>query len=204
MRLGFLGPSDGDAATVGRAADHLLNANQASKVVYLADDGALDRAVATWAKKLVGTDPTSAGMWKRAAEIAPKATPAELDEFVQSAKNRLKLRALFTLPDKRTRTIEMVGDRVAVLVHDKALLDEEDIMGASFLIFGKSDTPLLKKIGARWFLSPGKLGTTGGSLLLDDTGEDVIATVFDAQGKELQKEPLALARLSKMRIQGGV
>ena len=40
------------------------------------------------------------------------------------------------------RTVEMFGDRVAVLIHDKALLDEEDIFSATFLIYGKSDAPL--------------------------------------------------------------
>ena len=59
------------------------------------------------------------------------------------------------------RTIEMFGDRVAVLIHDKALLDEEDIFSATFLVYGKSDGPLVKKIGPRWFLTPGPIGSAG-------------------------------------------
>ena len=42
---------------------------------------------------------------------------------------------------------------VAVLIHDKALLDEEDILAANLLVYGKSETPMVKKIGSRWFVS---------------------------------------------------
>ena len=40
---------------------------------------------------------------------------------------------------RELRSVEMFGDRVAVLIHDKALLDEEDIFSATFLVYGKSD-----------------------------------------------------------------
>ena len=97
----------------------------------------------------------------------------------------------------------MVGDRVAVLIYDKAMLDEEDILAANLLFFGKSDAPLVRKIGARWFVTPGPIGCEGGGIaVLDDEGEEIMITIYDSAGKATQKEALSLHRATKMRVQG--
>jgi hypothetical protein len=97
----------------------------------------------------------------------------------------------------------MVGDRVAVLIHDKAQLDEEDILAANLLFFGKSDAPLVRKIGARWFVTPGPIGCDGGGMaVLDDEQEEITVTIYDSAGKPCQRETLSLHRATKMRVQG--
>lgn len=204
MRLGLLGPAGTDVGALGRAAEFLLNGARVHRAIYLGDDGALDRAVAAWARKLVGDDPSDDAAWRRAADAALAGTAAEIDAFVSSERARLRLKALEALPEEISRTIEMVGDRVAVLIHDKALLDEEDILAANLLFFGKSDAPLVRKIGARWFVTPGPIGSEGGGIaVLDDEGDEIMVTIFDSSGKESQREALSLHRAAKMRVQGG-
>lgn len=203
MRIGLLGSSEGDVAALGRAAEFLLNSAKVNRAIYLGVDGALDRAVAAWARKLVGDDPSDEAAWKRAAAIATAGSPEQIDKFVQSERSRLRLKALETLPEKSARTIEMVGDRVAVLIHDKASLDEEDILAANILVFGKSAEPLVKKIGVRWFVTPGNIGSNGGGIaVLDDEHEDILVTVYDGTGKVSSKETLVLQRATRMRVQG--
>jgi hypothetical protein len=203
MRLGLLGPAENDVPGLGRAAEYLLVEAKVQRAVYLATDGALDRAVAVWAKKLVGEDPSDEGAWSRAAEIAASGTPELIDRFVAAERARMRLKALEMLPASG-RTIEMVGDRVAVLIYDKAALDEEDILAANLLVYGKSDEPLVKKIGTRWFVSPGQIGSEAGGLaVLDDEGEDIVATIFDMGGKVTTKEALTVQRAAKVRVQGG-
>jgi len=41
------------------------------------------------------------------------------------------------LPPPPARAIEMIDDRVVLLVHDKAVLDEEDIANAHLIVYGK-------------------------------------------------------------------
>jgi hypothetical protein len=97
----------------------------------------------------------------------------------------------------------MFGDRMAVLVHDKALLDEEDIFSAALLIYGKSDGPLIKKIGPRWFLTPGPIGCDGGgAIVLDDSDDEIVTTMFDTEGRESRSEVLMVARAAKLSVQG--
>jgi hypothetical protein len=203
MRLGLLGPSSGDITALGRAAEFLLNGARVHRAIYLGNDGALDRAVAAWARKLVGDDPTDDGAWQRAAAVATTGTWEQLDKFVSTERARMRLKTLEALPENVARTIEMISDRVAVLIHDKALLDEEDILAANILCFGKNDGPLVKKIGTRWFVSPGPIGCEGGGLaVLDDESDEVVVAVYDSTGKPTRREVLAQTRTAKMRVQG--
>src|SRR6185295_3299214 len=82
MRLGLLGPSHGDVGALGRGAEFLLNGVRVHRAIYLGNDGTLDRAVAAWARKLVGDDPSDDAAWRRAADIAVEGTPDQIDKFV--------------------------------------------------------------------------------------------------------------------------
>lgn len=200
MRLGLLGPAGGDVGALGRAAELLLNGARVHRAIYLGNDGALDRAVAAWARKLVGDDPSDEGAWTRAAEIALRGTPQIIDRFVATERARLRLKALEALPEQVARTIEMVGDRVAVLIYDKAQLDEEDILAANILLYGNSDGPLVHKIGPRWFVTPGPIGSSGGgAAVLEDEQDDVVVTIYDASGRATLREVLASHR-TKMSV----
>jgi hypothetical protein len=194
MRLGLLGPAEGEIGALGRAAEFLLNGARVHRAIYLGNDGALDRSVAAWARKLVGADPSDEGAWKRAADLALTGSPAQIDRFVTTERARLRLKALEALPEGATRTIEMVGDRVAVLLYDKSQLDEEDLLTANLLFYGKSPEPIVRKVGGRWFVSPGPIGGGGGLAVVDDEQDDVNVTIFDAHCRPIQREVLTATR----------
>ena len=201
MRLGLLGPAD-DVQALGRSAELLLRDQKVGRTVYLGDDDALDRAVATWARKLVGDDPTDDAIWQRGAALAMNGSAADLVRFVHAQRARLRLKQLEQLP-AGGRTIEMFGDRVAVMIHDKAQLDEEDILAAGILVYGKSALPVAKRVNARWFVSPGHVGGNGGVAVIDDEGDDIVLTVFDMNGRQAMTEALTVQRATKVRVQGG-
>lgn len=206
VRLGFLGPLPNASSPPGaieQAAEFLLTRQAVNRAIYLGADGGLETAVESWARRLVGDDPTDDAAWRRAANLAQRGTPAEIDEFVTAERTRLRLRSLESLPHRILRTMEMVGDRVAVLIFDKGLLDEEDIFAANILVYGKSDAPLIKKIGARWFITPGPLGPDGGIIVLDDSEDEIRANLFDVSGELRATEILSLPKTTKLRIQGG-
>ena len=158
--------------------------------------------MAIWAESLVGPNPSDEGVWERALVAASSKSPERIDAFVRAERARRRLKSLERLPPEEMRTVEMFGDRMAVLVHDKALLDEEDIFAATFLIYGRSAgpagppdrTPLVSDAG------PGGLAE-GGAMVLDDSGEDVQATLYDAEGRTVSTEVLAVRRAAKMSVQ---
>jgi hypothetical protein len=202
MRLGLLGPANGDLAGLARCAELLLNGAKVTRAIYLGVDDALEDMVALWAESLVGPNPSDEGVWERALVAAAGASPEQIDAFLRAERARLRLKSLERLPPDELRTVEMFGDRVAVLIHDKAMLDEEDIFSATFLVYGKSDGPLVRQIGPRWFLSPGPIGSTGGgAAALDDSGADVIATLYDAEGRVSLTEAMTVRRVAKLSVQ---
>ncbi|MGK3964857.1 hypothetical protein WMF38_11885 [Sorangium sp. So ce118] len=202
MRLGVLGPAQGDLPALARGAQHLLDEGHAERVIYIAEDDALDRVVEGWAQSLVGANPTEGALFDRAARRAT-ATPEELDAFVASERARLRLKVLMSLPPGQ-RTIEILDGRVALFVFDKAALDEEDIVAASLLVFGKSSEPLIKKVGPRTFFSPGPIGSEGGTALLDDGQGGVRIEVMNASGAVTAREMVGSSAASpRLRVQGG-
>ena len=203
MRLGLIGPADGNLADLARTAEFLLNGAKVTRAIYLGADEAIEDTVSLWAESLVGPDPSDEGVWGRAFGVVTGGTTDQLDSFLRAERARLRLKSLERLPPEELRTVEMFGDRVAVLIHDKALLDEEDIFSAKLLVYGKSDAALVKAIGPRWFMTPGPVGGPGcGAIVLDDSGNELVATVYDADGHPSHSETLASIRTTKMSVQG--
>ena len=125
------------------------------RTVYLGGDDALDQAVAAWARSLVGDDPSDDAIWGRAAlALAGSGVEGAL-HFVRRERARLRLRKLEQLPAGTRRATEWVGERALVLIDDEKRLDENDLGASSCFIFGRSDGPVVKRVAARWFLSPG-------------------------------------------------
>ncbi len=204
MRLGILGPSNGDMIGLARAAQLLLDEVHAEKVIYVADDGALDRVVVNWASEIVGDNPSGEGLFKRAAERCVTAAPGDIDHFVEGERARLRLSVFVSLPSGQSRTIEILDGRVVLFVYDKAMLDEEDIVAAQLLVFGKSREPLIRRVGARVFLTPGPIGCpTGGAALLDDGADGIRIEVLGPGGVVTAHDQIGGPRPGKLRVQGG-
>ena len=205
MRLGILGPAHGDLQALARGAQFLLDDARAEKIIYLSDDDAMDQVVAAWASGLVEDDPAEGALFERAAVRGANASADELDSFVDREQARVRLKVLVSLPRAPKRTIEILDGRVVLFVHDKAMLDEEDIAAAALLVFGRSAEPLIKRVGARTFLSPGPVGEAGGGrALLDDGGGGIKIELIDASGVVTSQGSVEPAKqASRMRVQGG-
>jgi hypothetical protein len=189
MRLGLLGPARNHAEALERAARFLLQEIHVDRAVYLDVDGLLDGVVRRWAERLVAGDPAEGAIWQRATDRCLQAPARAIDEFVAAERERRALVALESLPGDTARSIEILDGRVAVLLYDQDDLDEEDLLPASFLVFGASAQPVLKPVGNRWFLSPGTLEHFG-VMLLEEQDDGVHLTLYDSECRAIRKQPL--------------
>src|SRR5258708_38161940 len=99
MRLGLLGPANGDLAGLARSAEFLLNGAKVTRAVYLGDDDALEDTVGLWAESLVGPNPSDEGVWERAlVALASGGVPEQTDSFPRAERARLRLKSLERLP----------------------------------------------------------------------------------------------------------
>jgi hypothetical protein len=215
VRLGLIGPAQGDLAAVARAAALLVDRVGVDRVLYLGIDDALDRVVGAWARDLVGANPVDGLLFDRATHACALADAETIARFLSAERSRQQLRLFRSIPRPPGKTLELVDGRLAVLVWDKGGLDEEDIVGASFLVFGRSALPVVRRVGTRVFLAPGALtsaeraGTNGdvasepsGIAVLHDDG-GVRFDLLDGEGVAVRTERLEPARVAgvKLRVQ---
>ncbi len=134
--------------------------------------------------------------------VAIDGTPQAIDALLESERAVRSLERLRTLPPPPARAVEMLGDRICLVVHDKKILDEEDIANAAVIVYGASPERLLKRFGPRYFFTPGPLAEDGvlGVLEFDDEGHAAILTV-DMKGVELDRDPV-LSGSSRMTVSG--
>lgn len=201
MRLGLLGPAPDQMEALARAARFLWQDQGADRVVYLGSDRILDAVVGAWAKELVGPRADDFSVIARATEQCINAEPQEIDAFLERENERTKLRVFESLPGETTRSVDLIGGKVAVMLYDKAYLEEDDILPATLLIYGKSRRPLIKLIGRRWFLSPGSFPHHG-VMMIDDADERLQAIAFDRDFKESESQYLTAPRALRMRATG--
>jgi hypothetical protein len=201
MRLGLIGPAEENDGALARAAEFLVREVGIDRAVYLDVDQALDRLVQRWAARLVGGDPAEHAVWERATERCIDAPPEAIDAFINAEQERLSLQVFESLPGNGARLIELLNGRVAVMIFDKAELDEEDMLPAAFLIFGSSRQPVVKRVGSRWFLSPGTLDHFG-IMTLEDREDGVHLHQFDSLCREIRRERLTLQRGVRLRVAG--
>lgn len=183
------------------AARGLRDVLGAERVVYLGGDRALDSVVGRWAVELVGGQGTDDTLMQRATAACLRAKPEAIDTFVRQEHEREKLRMFESLAGGATRSVELIGGKLAVLVYDKAYLEEDDILPASLLVFGKSREPLIKQIGRRWFLSPGSFPEHG-VLVVDDSAGDLVASLHGADLGPGETRRLDAPKGLRMRVTG--
>ncbi|MCU0700411.1 MAG: hypothetical protein MUC96_28200 [Myxococcaceae bacterium] len=56
------------------------------------------------------------------------------------------------------KAMDIVGDVLCCVVHDKNDLDKEDMLNAAVLVHGKEAEPKVVQIGPRFFVTPGRTG----------------------------------------------
>lgn len=199
MRLGLLGPLLGDdVAPLRRATELLLEQEEAVQVIYLGEQSTYSAFSQQWARDLAGGDERP--FLERAAELAIDGSPDALEALLAGRDARKKLHRLRALPPAPALAVEMLGDRIVLLVHDKDSLDAEDIANAGIVVFGHAPESMLKRFGPRYFFSPGPAESGFALLDVDEEGQ-VVASTFDLEGRSTFREILHTRR-SKVSVSG--
>jgi len=199
VRLALLGPCEGDVAALARAARTALVGLGVDRAIYLGTDDALDAVAFAWAEVLGVLDPLEA----RVPELLD-ADPDTIDAAIAGEQLRSRLSTLHALAGPGLRAVEILHDRVLLLVDDKRELDEEDLLPASFIVFGKGE-PVIRRVGSRVFFCPGTPSRRSEGVLVLDEGQAagaVLATIHDIDGGVVQREMLDTTRSVKMKVQG--
>lgn len=200
VRIGLIGPATAeDEEPLREAVEFLLGDAEAEVAIYLGDDTFADDLAKRLERELLRGD--SREFLERALDIACRGGPDEIQDFLECDRQLNRLAKLRTLPPSPARAVEIIGDRIVLMVHDKRILDEDDIANATVIIFGRSTELMLKRFGPRYFFSPGPLaGGKVGLLEAEDDGR-IAVSAFAPSGEPLWREVLQGKR-SKLSVSG--
>lgn len=200
MRIGLLGPADGDLDALRDGVEFLLGDAEVDHVIYLgADEEAVRRVIHDAARETFGAEPDLDAFLDRAAELAPRGTAGELEALLGAEASLRRLSAIRTLPPSPARAVEMLSDRILLAVHDKSVLDEEDIANAALIVYGNAKEAEIRRFGARYFLTPGP--APEGRVALVEVEEDggVSIALYETSGLPVWREKMA-RRTGKMSV----
>ena len=167
MRLGFIGPAKSDAASLEQAAELLVTELEADIVIYLAEDDAFHEF------------------------IAATGSSDDIARLLQRLRDARYLRILRVAPPPPTRAMEMIDDRIVLVVRTKSTIAEEDVINSNLVVYGDAKQLTFKRFGPRCFFSPGPVAA-GQVGLIDDQSEagGVVLNAFDLSGELSWSEPI--------------
>jgi hypothetical protein len=208
VRIGLVADSQSDLGALERACELLLTEQGATRLLFLGGRWSdVDELIQRKREKARGGAAYSdADFLADVSSFLAKSAPAE-EGGVAHRLNRGEAEAfaarIARVPDKdslqyrepgASRVLpDLVGDRIAILVHDKGDLTREDIEPATFLLHGKSLAPAVVQIGPRFFVTPGCLA--GGpertcGMLAQEPGKGLEFVAFTLEGQEIKRVPI--------------
>ena len=197
MRIGLLGPGE-DEALFREAAKLLLAESDVDQIVYLGDATFLEDATERWVRELdVATED---GFLRRVLDVAMSGSAEDVDGLLARDTLTARLAQIRKLPPPPERAIELIDDRVVIFVHDKAVLDEEDIANAAIVVYGKAAEAGVRRFGKRLFVTPGPLEGRRVALIEDDD-DGAYVSLLDLTGRAVLRESV-MAGSTKMTVAG--
>jgi hypothetical protein len=158
VRMGLIGPAGEDTAQLERALELLTTDAAMRRILYLGSDGAIERVAAAWSHARLEQEE----FLRRAVELSCAGSADEIAQLLSEEREGGHLSLIRSLPEPPARAIEMMDKWIVLAVHDKAVLDEDDIANAHIIVYGRAEEANLKRFGPRCFFTPGPLG--GGKL----------------------------------------
>ncbi|HEY2735695.1 MAG TPA: hypothetical protein VGI70_16975, partial [Polyangiales bacterium] len=134
MRIGIIGQAGESADELRRAIDLFLTDSQVKQIIYLGDDTAVDAVLSAFARENLGEDE----FLRRGAALACAGSADDIEGLLAEDRAAQRLSLLRRLPPPPARAIEMLEKWIVLAVHDKAILDEDDVANAHVIVYGKA------------------------------------------------------------------
>lgn len=200
MRIGLVGPSEEDPPLLREAAEFLLGDCGVEQAVYLGHEATARAVVTSWANEIMRGPASEERFLSQALEVALDGDARAIDALLARDREVHRLEALRCLPPPPARAVELLDDKVLLFVHDKALLDQEDIANAFLIVYGRSKRGALHRFGPRTFFTPGPLRYGRVAVLERERDGHLAIAQFDPRTGEPHGREVVQVRRSRMVV----
>ena len=195
MRFGVVGPAESDSALLELAVDLLVTEFEVDMIVYLGADEAIRDFITAHQR-----DKSELSFEQRVAQVAATGSPSEITDVLRALRGARHLEKLRLLPRPPANAIEMIDDRIILLVRNRSSIGEEDVINSNVVIYGDAKELAFKRYGPRCFFSPGRLeGGHVGILGNEAASGGVSLRAMDLTGELLWTEPIK-GRGARMKV----
>ncbi len=201
MRIGLVGPADGDTKLLREAVEFLLGDCGVDQAIYLGTDDSVKEVVDAWATEVMGGPATEDAFLRQALLLATRGEPREIDSLLSRDLEVRRLGALRCLPPPPARAVEVFDDKVMLFVHDKGSLDEEDIANAFLVVYGRGRQLALNRFGPRTFFTPGPLQAKRVALIEREADGSLAIAQFNPETGEPTGRETLLTRGARLVVQ---
>lgn len=201
MRIGLIGPSDGNAALLREAAEFLLGDCEVDEAVYLGSDDTASIVVDGWAQEVMAGPANEEAFLAEAADLAIRGQASAIEALLKRDHELRRLSALRCLPPAPARAVEVFDDKVVLFIHDKSLLDEDDIANAFLVVYGRSKQSAINRFGPRTFFTPGPLNRGRVALIEREPDGSLALAMFDPTTGEPSGRETLVARSPRFVVQ---
>jgi hypothetical protein len=193
MRMGIIGSAHGAERDLQRAIELFLSDPLLKQIVYLGEDDAITQAVERYSCEQL----TEEDFMTRAVTLASHGSPDEIDQLLEDDRRAQRVSLLRCLPPRPACAIEMLEKWIVLAVHDKAVLEEDDVANAHVILYGEAAEADIKRFGPRSFLTPGPLaqGQVGSVTLRPDGALELLLLNLDGAVLVCETVAPALAKL---------
>jgi len=190
MRLGIIGAAHDALPELHSAIELFFRDPELKQIIYLGDDDAMGQVAAHFASEQLDEEE----FLRRGVELACHGSTEAIERLLDADREAHRISLLRRLPDPPACAIEMLDKWIILAVHDKAILEEDDVANAHVIVYGESQESAFKRFGPRSFLTPGPLckGHIGSISLRADGGLDL--ELLDLQGRSVLSETVTPAQ----------
>lgn len=171
------------------------------RVIHLGSDDSLDRAMMGWAEHL-GAPRDDDALLDEVAALAPDAPPEVLDALLAREVKRARLSDVCDVTSPRGCQVEMIEDRIVLIAHDRATLEDDDVVNALVVVSGAAPRSDVRVVAGRATLTPGDLSRGGHAALLERVGDSLRLAVLDGRARAVREATVALRGMTRMEILG--
>ena len=200
MRLGLVGPSEEDPSLLRKAARFLLDDREVEQAVYLGAESTLRSVVGAWASEIMAGGASEERFLAQAVELALGAESRAIDRLLACDREVRKLNALRCLPPPPARAVELFEDKVILFVHDKAMLDQEDIANAFLIVYGRGKRSAVHRFGPRTFFTPCPLKAGRVAVIERERDNNLAIAQFDPETGEAHGREVLPVRRSRLVV----
>lgn len=189
MRMGIIGSAVHAEHDLHSAIELFLADPLLKQIIYLGEDDSITQAVRRYSVEQISEE----DFLSRAVELACGGSADAVDQLLEADRQAQRVSLLRCLPPKPACAVEMFEKWIVLAVHDKAVLEEDDVANAHVIVYGEAADAGIKRFGPRSFLTPGPLdkGMVGSLSLRADGALDL--ALLDLDGTVLQSESVAPA-----------